>query len=88
MKFGNSALAYQAVIDGMGVVIAQEELVHDDLGSGRLVAAHKLRAPSGEAYYLARAADAQGNPDVIAFRDWILSKSNVGRCQYINCAIP
>jgi LysR family transcriptional regulator, glycine cleavage system transcriptional activator len=81
MKFGNSALAYQAAIDGMGVVIAQEELVHDDLASARLVAAHTMRAATADAYYLAGAADAQGNPDVIAFRDWILSKSNVGRCR-------
>jgi LysR family glycine cleavage system transcriptional activator len=80
MKFGNSALAYQAAIDGMGVVIAQEELVHDDLASGRLVAAHPLRAPTPDAYYLAGAADAQDNPDVIAFRDWIRAKSNVGGC--------
>jgi LysR family glycine cleavage system transcriptional activator len=80
MKFGNSALAYQAAIDGMGVVIAQRELVHDDLASGRLVEAWPLVAVSGETYYLASAADALGNPDVIAFRDWIRSKSNVGRC--------
>jgi LysR family glycine cleavage system transcriptional activator len=76
MKFGNSALAYQAAIDGMGVVIAQKELVRDDFASGRLVLAYPLGAPSDEAYYLASATD--GNRDVIAFREWILSKSNVG----------
>jgi DNA-binding transcriptional LysR family regulator len=81
MKFGNSALAYQAAIDGMGVVIAQRELVRDDLASGRLVGAWPLMAASGEAYYLASAADALGNPDVVAFREWILSKSNVARCE-------
>jgi LysR family glycine cleavage system transcriptional activator len=80
MKFGNSAMAYQAAIDGMGVVIAQRELVRDDLASGRLVGAWPLMAASGEAYYLASAADALSNPDVVAFREWILSKSNVGRC--------
>jgi LysR family transcriptional regulator, glycine cleavage system transcriptional activator len=82
MKFGNSALAYQAAIDGMGVVIAQQELVSDDLASGRLVAAHRLLAVTGEAYYLAGAANDQGNPDVIAFRDWILAKSNVKTFKY------
>jgi LysR family glycine cleavage system transcriptional activator len=79
MKFGNSALAYQAAIDGMGVVIAQQELVRDDLTAGRLVAAYPLVASNNEAYYLASAVDAHGNEDAIAFRDWILSKSNVGR---------
>jgi LysR family transcriptional regulator, glycine cleavage system transcriptional activator len=80
MKFGNSALAYQAAIDGMGVVIAQRELVRDDLASRRPVWAWPLVAANGEAYYLASAADALGNPDVVAFRQWILLKSNVGRC--------
>ena len=42
MKFGTSALAYQAAIDGMGVVMAQKELVRDDLANGRLVAAYPL----------------------------------------------
>jgi LysR family glycine cleavage system transcriptional activator len=79
MKFGNSALAYQAAIDGMGVVIAQRELVRDDLASGRLVAAHELAASNGEAYYLASAADPLGNPDIVAFHDWMLSQSNVSR---------
>jgi LysR family glycine cleavage system transcriptional activator len=79
MKFGNSALAYQAAIDGMGVAIAQRELVHDDLTAGRLVAAYPLVASNNEAYYLASAADAHGNEDAIAFREWILSKNNVGR---------
>jgi LysR family glycine cleavage system transcriptional activator len=77
MKFGNSALAYQAAIDGMGVVIAQQELVCDDIASGRLVAAYPLAASNGEAYYLASASGAHGHPDVIAFRNWIISKSNV-----------
>jgi LysR family transcriptional regulator, glycine cleavage system transcriptional activator len=80
MKFGNSALAYQAAINGMGVVIAQQELVRDDLASGRLVRAWPLVAASGEIYYLASSADPLGNPEVIAFRDWILSKSNVEVC--------
>jgi LysR family glycine cleavage system transcriptional activator len=80
MRFGNSALAYQAAIDGMGVAIAQKELVHDDLVSGRLVPAHPLIYPTNQAYYLASASDANGNEEAIAFRAWILSKSNVGRC--------
>jgi len=77
LRFGNSALAYQAAIDGMGVVIAQKELVRDDLASGRLVPAHPFAAGNGEAYYLASAETAHAVPEVVAFRAWILSKRSI-----------
>jgi len=77
LRFGNSALAYQAAIDGIGVVIAQKELVRDDLASGRLVPAHSFAAGNGEAYYLASAETAHAIPEVAAFREWILSKRSV-----------
>ena len=37
LKFENAALAYQAAIDELGVMIAQRALVEDDLRTGRLV---------------------------------------------------
>jgi LysR family transcriptional regulator, glycine cleavage system transcriptional activator len=77
MWFGNSALAYQAAIDGIGVAMAQTELVRDDLASGRLVVAHDLKVPSGETYYLASPDTTLACAEVLAFRDWILSKGNV-----------
>ena len=51
--FANSALAYQVAIDGMGVAMAQKELVRDDMTGGRLVPAYPLYVPNGEIYYLA-----------------------------------
>jgi LysR family glycine cleavage system transcriptional activator len=77
MKFGNSALAYQAAIDGMGVAMAQKELVRDDLAVGRLQPAHPLAARLDDVYYLASAADAHKRPDIAAFRGWLLSKRTV-----------
>jgi LysR family transcriptional regulator, glycine cleavage system transcriptional activator len=77
LRFGNSALAYQAAIDGMGVVIAQKELVRDDLASGRLVPVHPFAAGNGEAYYLASAETAHTIAEVAAFRQWILSKRSI-----------
>jgi LysR family transcriptional regulator, glycine cleavage system transcriptional activator len=75
MKFGTSALAYQAAIDGMGVVMAQRELVRDDLASGRLVPAHSLALSLDDTYYLASDAVAHRRSDIQMFRHWILSRS-------------
>jgi len=78
LTFGNSALAYQAAIDGMGVAIAQMELVRDDLALGRLVPIHPRHVSNGETYFLASWEAALATPDVAAFRQWILSKRSVG----------
>ncbi len=54
LKFENSALAYQAAIDELGIVMAQRAFVEDDLRTGRLVAPLPLRgAHRRTAYYLA-----------------------------------
>ena len=52
IKVENSALAYQAAIDGLGVVIAQRSFVEEDLKSGSLVAPFDLEVPGDGAYYL------------------------------------
>ena len=75
--FANSAMAYQAAIDGMGVAMAQKELVRDDLAGGRLVPAFPLYVPSGETYYLASAENCRFPEDATAFRRWILSHSSL-----------
>ncbi len=76
MKFRNSALAYQAAIDGMGVVIAQKELVRDDLANRRLVPAFPLSLRLEDAYYLASDAGGHRQSGIQAFRHWILSRTS------------
>lgn len=75
LTFGNSALAYQAAIDGSGIAIAHRQLVHDDLASGRLVPASELIVAIEEAYYLVSRATDNVNPSAGAFRAWILSEA-------------
>jgi LysR family glycine cleavage system transcriptional activator len=75
--FANSALAYQAAIDGMGVAMAQKELVRDDMTGGRLVPAYPLYVPSGETYYLASMENCRFPEEAKAFRQWILSCSSL-----------
>ena len=73
LKFENAALAYQAAIDELGVMIAQRALVEDDLASGRLVApiAKPVRTPG--AYYLVYPPNRPRSTRVAAFEDWIVT---------------
>lgn len=72
LKFENAALAYQAAIDQLGVMIAQRALVEDDLASGRLVAPIAIAVPTSGAYYLAYPPNRPRSARVVAFEDWIV----------------
>ena len=72
LKFENAALAYQAVTDQLGIMIAQHALVVDDLRTGRLVAPFALRVATSGAYYLASRADRPKSARIQAFEDWIM----------------
>jgi LysR family transcriptional regulator, glycine cleavage system transcriptional activator len=75
LKFENSALAYQAAIDEVGIVVAQRAFVEDDLRAGRLVEVFDLRAPTGSAYYLAYPAQERVSAKIRAFEDWIVGEA-------------
>ena len=75
IKVENSALAYQAAIDGLGVVIAQRSFVEEDLKSGRLVAPFDLEVPGDGAYYLSYPMDRSKGEGVAAFETWILREA-------------
>jgi len=75
IKFDNAALAYQAAIDELGVVIAQYALVEDDLRIGRLVAPFALRVKTSGGYYLAHHPSRPREPRIVAFEQWLLSEA-------------
>jgi len=75
IKVENSALAYQAAIDGLGVVIAQRTFVADDLRTGRLVAPFTLRVPGDGSYWLGYPTDRPMQEGVAAFETWILREA-------------
>jgi LysR family glycine cleavage system transcriptional activator len=81
LKFENAALAYQAAIDELGVMIAQRALVQDDLAAGRLVApiALPLRTPGG--YYLAYPPYRPRTDRVAAFEEWIVREAQAAEAQ-------
>jgi LysR family glycine cleavage system transcriptional activator len=65
------AMVIQAALDGLGVALAHEALIADDLAAGRLVAPFSLRLPAAQAYYLVSSSKAAKRPDVMAFRAWL-----------------
>lgn len=75
LKFENAALAYQAAIDRLGVMIAQLALVADDLAAGRLVAPFALRVPTRGAYYMQFRAGQPKTMRVEAFEAWVLQEA-------------
>jgi len=76
-RFESLNLSVQAAAEGLGVAIAIEALVREDLASGRLVRpfepARRSRRPMHLVYPEARA----GNPKLVAFRDWLLAEAAV-----------
>ena len=86
LKFENSALAYQAAADELGIVMAQLAFVQDELRSGRLVAPLDYRAATSSAYYLAYRPSKRVMPLVQLFEPWIVEQAaelegqEPGRC--------
>jgi LysR family glycine cleavage system transcriptional activator len=77
LKFENAALAYQAAIDGLGVMMAQWAFVEDDLATGRLVAPFELRTATRRAYFLATHPHREKPARLRDFEAWILKEAAV-----------
>jgi LysR family glycine cleavage system transcriptional activator len=75
LKFENSALAYQAATDELGVVMAQRAFIEDDLRGGRLVAPLGLRIATSSAYFLAHSRSRRVTPLMEAFEQWIVAET-------------
>jgi LysR family glycine cleavage system transcriptional activator len=76
LKFEDAALAYQAAADSLGVMIAQEALVADDLRAGRLVAPLQPHVPTGGGYYLQFRTDQPKPKRVALFEEWVIEEAN------------
>jgi LysR family glycine cleavage system transcriptional activator len=75
IRLENSALAYQAAIDGVGVVIAQQLFVEEEFRAGRLVAPFDLQVPTDGAYYFGYSSERPRSNRVAAFEEWILREA-------------
>lgn len=67
----NSVLSYTAAEKGMGIVIAEEAMIADQLATGALVEVHSTRVASGRGYYMLEPDHRARKPIVDAFIHWL-----------------
>jgi LysR family glycine cleavage system transcriptional activator len=72
--FSHAVLAFEAAVEGHGIVATMPVLAETDLNAARLVTPFALRVPLASAYYLVSSA-ATARPAVVAFRRWLLSEA-------------
>ena len=71
LLFENSALAYHAAVNGVGVAMGICCVSRDDIASGRLVEPFAQKLPTGQSYGLAWQKLLTRVPAIRAFRDWV-----------------
>jgi len=79
VSFDFALAAYQAAMDGLGVALGRNPLVEPDLKAGRLVIPFEFKRSSDFAYYLVYPPEAIRRRKIKAFRDWIVSLSDVAQ---------
>jgi LysR family transcriptional regulator, glycine cleavage system transcriptional activator len=67
----NSALSYTAAEQGMGIVMAEEAMIAEQLFNHSLVEVHTARVPTGRGYYLLEAEHRARKPIVDTFIAWL-----------------
>lgn len=73
--FSHAVLAFEAAIEGLGVVASLPVLAESDLHAARLVTPFALRVPLASAYWLVSTEAAVTRPAVRAFREWLLAEA-------------
>ena len=79
VSFDFPLAAYQAAMDGLGVAVGRNPLVEPDLKAGRLVVPFEFKRSSDFAYYLVYPPEAIRRRKIKAFRDWVVSLSEVSQ---------
>ncbi|HYH37447.1 MAG TPA: LysR substrate-binding domain-containing protein [Azospirillum sp.] len=75
LSFGSYAMALQAALDGVGVTLAIEPYIVDDVAAGRLVTPFPLAVPMGRSWYLVSRPARREDPGFAAFRDWLCARA-------------
>ena len=78
-RFSDAALAFEAALDGQGVLLALKPLVRNDVIAGRLVTPFATMLPSRYAYHLVIPEALAERPAVAAFRAWLLEQAQAER---------
>jgi DNA-binding transcriptional LysR family regulator len=78
-SFESSVMAIQAVLDGVGVAVAQLPYVSDALAAGRLVTPFPITAQKYEGWYLAYRPIREKDSALGAFRNWLHGEAELQR---------
>lgn len=73
--FSASGLATAAVLDGLGVALLAKPMVEAEIAAGRLVAPFPISIRRSYAYYVVSPESVADEPQVAAFRDWLLEEA-------------
>ena len=73
-RFGDSELAIQAALNGLGITLIWHSLVKDDLAAGRLKQVLKLSIPTDLTFQLVMPKNKRIVSKVAAFRDWLFEQ--------------
>jgi len=79
VSFESSVMAIQAVLDGVGVAVAQLPYVSDALAAGRLVTPFPIVDRKYEGWYLAYRPIREKDPALLAFRNWLHGEAELQR---------
>ncbi len=83
LRFNSPDHALEAAGEGAGVLLAQRELAHDDLRSGRLVAPFDLTLTAERTFQIVCPSGREQRPKVRLFSDWLL-----GEVERMGDAVP
>lgn len=75
LRFSDGALAIQAALSGQGIALGSRALALDHLAAGRLTRPFELSLVTDFAYYIVCAKKRAEEPDLIAFRRWVISEA-------------
>ena len=80
--FENSPMAIKAVLDGVGVAVAQLPYVSDALAAGRLVSPFPIVQRRFQSWYLVYRSARREDRGLAAFRDWLHAEAQLQRQDY------
>ncbi len=75
LRFSDGALAIQAAVSGQGVALGSRALALDHLAAGRLLRPFELSLVTDFAYYIVCAKQRAEEPDLVAFRRWVIAEA-------------
>lgn len=77
--FNRHRLTLEAAVAGMGVAIARQALLTDELQTGSLIAPFPQRIPTGKRYGIVHTSGALDDRRVAAVHDWIVEETQRSR---------